>query len=312
MARYRDYLPQLGDTLFLTDGGLETAMIFNKGFDLPEFAAFTLLENGEGRRALREYFGSCLELARKYKVGFVLEGPTWRANTDWGAKLGYSEVDLASRNREAIKILSELRDEYETIELPVVISGCMGPRGDGYNIEQLMSIEEAQQYHLPQINTFIETAADMVSAFTMTYVEEAAGLALAARSLDMPVVISFTVETDGRLPNGQLLARAIEEVDEVTQAAPAYYMINCAHPTHFANVLGDGGVWLERIRGVRANASSKSHAELDQSEELDQGSPAELGRQYLELCQQLKNLRVLGGCCGTDQRHLEEICKTCL
>ena len=211
-----------------------------------------------------------------------------------------------------VHLLEEIRHEYERGGSKVVVSGCVGPRGDGYNPTNLMSADDAQQYHLKQIGTFSETDADMVTAITMNYVEEAIGIARAAESVGMPVVISFTVETDGKLPTGQTLKDAVESVDKATSNAPAYYMINCAHPTHFANILNDDEPWLERIRGIRANASTKSHDELNESEELDEGNPVELGRQHRQLLSKLKNLNVLGGCCGTDHRHVEEICKACI
>ena len=172
-----------------------------------------------------------------------------------------------------------------------------------------MTEEEAERYHKVQIETFSATNTDMVTAITMTYFEEAVGITRAAKSLGMPVVISFTVETDGKLPSGQSLKDAIQKVDEATSNYPAYYMINCAHPTHFENVLVENEPWLHRLRGLRANASTLSHAELDEAEDLDDGSPSELSSQYKELRNKLSNLNVLGGCCGTDHRHIEEIIK---
>lgn len=312
MAKYRNELPQLSNEIFLTDGGIETTLIFHENLELPDFAAFHLLNDKEGYEALRNYFRTYAALAGNYEVGFILESPTWRANPDWGVKLGYSESELAAMNRKSIALLRDIRNEFENEKTAMVISGCVGPRGDGYNPTNLMSADEAQQYHQMQIGTFSETDADMVTAITMNYVEEAIGIARAAKSVGIPVVISFTVETDGKLPTAQTLKDAIESVDEATSNAPAYYMINCAHPTHFEGVLIADEPWLERIRGIRANASTKSHAELNDSEELDEGNPVELGRQHRELLSKLKNLNVLGGCCGTDHRHVEEICKACI
>jgi S-methylmethionine-dependent homocysteine/selenocysteine methylase len=312
MAKYRNDLPQLSDGLFLTDGGIETTLIFHEGLELPDFAAFHLLKDEEGHKALQKYFRTYAALAKRYEVGFILESPTWRANPDWGRKLGYSESTLADVNSKAIELLAEIRKEFEDEKSRMVISGCIGPRGDGYSPTNVMTAEEAQQYHAPQILTFSETDADMVTAITMNYVEEAIGIGRAARSVGMPVAISFTVETDGKLPTSQTLKDAIESVEEATGKAPAYYMINCAHPTHFEGILAGDEPWTERIRGLRANASTKSHAELNESTELDEGNPVELGRQHRDLLSKLKNLNVLGGCCGTDHRHVEELCKAVL
>lgn len=312
MARYRDNLPQLSDDLFLTDGGIETTLIFHEGLDLPNFAAFDLLKHREGENALESYFRTYASLAKDYQVGLILESATWRANPDWATKIGYSKTALTDIQYRSIQMLHHIRNEYETEQSKFVISGCVGPRGDGYNPANLMTAEDAEQYHFDQIAAFYHADADLVTAITMNYVEEAIGITRAAQSLGMPVVISFTVETDGHLPTGQSLQAAIEQVDAETDNAPAYYMINCAHPTHFEDVLSDQEPWLERIRGLRANASPKSHAELDEATELDDGNPEELGNQYRELKQKLKNLNVLGGCCGTDRRHIEAICKACI
>jgi len=311
MSKYSRQLPQLGDTLFLTDGGLETTLVFHQGLNLPYFAAFDLLKDEDGLALLRGYFDRYLSIARRRGVGIVLEAPTWRANPDWAGKLGYDKEALADANRKAIGLLLEIRAAYETPTTPMVISGNLGPRGDGYRVDARMRADEARTYHAAQIETFADTEADMVSAFTLNYAEEAIGIVQAACGAGMPVAISFTLETDGRLPSGDALADAIERTDQETNGYPAYYMINCAHPTHFAHVLCADGEWRERIRGVRANASERSHAELDESTDLDVGDPAELGHQYRGLRALLPKLTVLGGCCGTDHRHLEAISAAC-
>ena len=307
MARYRQALPNLGESLFITDGGLETALVFNEGVDLPEFAAFILLEDAHGRELLSNYFRHYLDIATANKLGIILETPTWRASQSWGEKTGHSAEALEQINRDAVQLLAGLRTAHETDDTPVVISGCIGPRGDGYAIDEKLSVDEAASYHATQINTLSHTEADLVTAFTLNYTGEALGMTRAAADADMPVVIGFTVETDGRLPSGQSLAEAIEEVDAESDVAPAYYMINCAHPTHFMDALKVGDSWQQRIHAVRANASCKSHAELDTSTELDAGSPEELGAQYRDLHGVLKNLRVVGGCCGTDHNHVDAI-----
>lgn len=310
-GRYRHTLPQLDDRLFLTDGGIETTLIFHDGLDLPDFAAFPLLRSLEGEAALRTYFQTYAAIARRFGVGLVLETPTWRASADWGTKLGYGPADLQILNRQAVRLLEEIQLEYDSARTPVVISGCLGPRGDGYMPGHLMSSVDAARYHRAQIDAFATTSADLVTALTMNYTEEAVGLAKAAQSAQMPVVVSFTVETDGRLPSGQALAAAVEQVDRETARYPSYYMINCAHPTHFEAALASQPILMERLRGLRANASTKSHAELNESTSLDFGDPKRLGQQYADLKRQLANLCVLGGCCGTDHRHIEQIAAAC-
>ena len=309
---YRRGLPQLaGDRLFVTDGGLETVLIFHRGIELPEFAAFDLLKDEAGAAAIRAYYQPYIEIAREHGAGFILEAPTWRASRDWARRLGYSTDSLAAANRRAIALMEELRAEYEGLVSPIVISGCIGPRGDAYAPAELMSAREAEEYHGEQLETLAATAADMATALTLTYAEEAVGIAGAAAAVALPVAISFTVETDGRLPSGQPLGDAIERVDAEAGSAPVYYMVNCAHPAHFTEVLADGDGWLERLLGVRANASMRSHEELDEAEDLDDGDPVDLGARHRELARRLPHLRVVGGCCGTDHRHVAEICPRC-
>jgi len=311
MPNYRDNLPQLGDRLFLSDGGIETTLIFQEGFELPEFAAFHLLKTSNGEAALRKYFRTYAEIATRVGAGLVLESATWRASLDWGAKIGYSSDELVDANQRAIRILEEIRDEFGSERTPMVISGCVGPRGDGYVPGVAMSAAEAESYHAQQIEVFANSAADMVCAVTMNYVEEALGVVRAARRAGMPVAISFTVETDGSLPTGQSLKSAVEHVDAETSGYVSYFGINCAHPSHFEHVLAGDDRWLQRIGVLRANASAKSHAELNESTELDSGDPVRLAGDYGRLKKQLVRLNVMGGCCGTDHRHIERIGETC-
>jgi S-methylmethionine-dependent homocysteine/selenocysteine methylase len=305
---HRTSLPQLDGDLFLTDGGIETTLIFHRELDLPEFAAFVLLDDDKGLDELRRYYEPYLALARESGAGFVLESPTWRASPRWADRVGVSLEKLDELNRKAIELMEELRDGAGTGDAPVVISGCIGPQDDGYNPTETLSADAARDYHSTQIGTFADTAADMVAAITMTYPDEAIGVAQAAKDAGLPSAISFTVETDGRLPNGQDLGDAIQAVDAATGGAPAYYMINCAHPTHFEAALATDEAWPQRIRGLRANASTMSHAELDEAEELDDGDPEDLGARYAALRERLPRVNVLGGCCGTDHRHVAAIC----
>lgn len=302
-------LPNDSDMLFLTDAGFETWLLFNKGFDMPCFAAYPLADDTEGRAAIKEYFSPMFELARTYNTGFVLDTNTWRANPDWGRELGHDLAHLTAVNTESVKAAKDMRSELGK-GLNVVINGVIGPRGDGYDPKTIMTVEEARTYHSFQIAILAKSGVDMVSALTFTNVPEAIGVANAAADAGVPCVISFTLETDGCLPTGEHLSDAIAQVDAQSSKKPIYFMINCAHPDHFTNVIPNDADWVDRIVGVRANASRMSHAELDCCETLDDGDPIELGKQYVDLRHLLPSLRVFGGCCGTDLRHLVEICKS--
>lgn len=302
-------LPHESGKVMLTDGGLETTLIFLEGFELPCFASFDLLKDEVGLEALRNYFRKYLEIAAENGFGFILESPTWRANPDWVEKAGYLKRDTKKLNAQAIGLMVEIREEFAGRVDPILISGCVGPRGDGYSADSIMKIESAQNYHSEQILAFAIAKVDLVSAITMTHVEEAIGIANAAAKLEIPVVISFTVETNGNLPSGMSLKEAIRQVDRYSKTQPIYYMINCAHPTHFADMLisGKEDGWTRRIKGIRANASPKSHAELDESTDLDRGNLDEFHNGHADLNKVFPHINVYGGCCGTDHEHILEI-----
>jgi homocysteine S-methyltransferase len=295
-----DLLTRTADPV-VTDGGLETDLIFNRGFDLPEFAAFPLVEDDRGRAVLVDYYTEYADIAREAGAALLLESPTWRANPDWGALVGYDAAGLDRVNRAAIDLMRDLARRWSG-DLPgVLVSGQVGPRGDGYRPGAAIDPDEAADYHRPQLAAFTAAGADLATALTLTDVGEAIGVARAAADLSLPVAISFTVETDGRLPRGETLAEAIAAVDADTP--PAYYLVNCAHPSHIAKGVEDGA-WRDRVRGLRVNASTMSHEELDESEVLDDGDPVQLAADIAALRRELPAVRIVGGCCGTDSRHV--------
>jgi S-methylmethionine-dependent homocysteine/selenocysteine methylase len=260
-------------------------------------------------KVIKDYYRRYLKIARDYKTSFILESPTWRSNPDWIKKIAYPNSAVAEVNEKAVQLLVDLKKEFENDIRNIVLSGCVGPRGDGYKPGNTMTPEEAEKYHSAQIKIFSRSSVDIVSAITINYVEEAIGIARAAGAVNLPVVISFTVETDGKLPTGMSLKEAIEQVDKSTAEYALYFMINCAHPTHFFGELQEGKNerWTKRIKGIRANSSCKSHAELDEATELDRGNPQQLGSEHKRLKETFTQLNVFGGCCGTDEEHVLEI-----
>lgn len=296
---------RMSEVRYVTDGGLETELIFGDGMELPLFAAFPMVEDDEGRDRLARYYGEYMRIAEEAGMSFVAESPTWRANADWGSRLGYDAKDLVRVNTLAISFLTELMAASPLEDTKV--SGCLGPRGDGYRPDLTMSAAEARRYHAPQVDAFADAGADAVTALTLTHVGEAAGIALAAEAAGIPAVISFTVETDGRLPDGTPLGQAIEAVDDATHGSVAMFMVNCAHPDHLSRALESEVPWTARLGGVRGNASRMSHAELDEATELDAGDPDDFGASHLPLRDALANVEVLGGCCGTDARHVRAL-----
>lgn len=294
-------IPALREGIFVTDGGLETTLVFHEGLDLPDFAAFPLLDYEVGRDALRRYYEPYFEIAAAAGTGIVVDTPTWRANPDWAARQGLDDDALFDLNIRAVRFVRGLADGWD---VPSVINGVIGPRGDGYAIGEVMGAREARHYHGLQARAFAAAGVDMITAVTMTYVDEAIGITEAASRVGSPAVISFTVETDGRLPSGETLGDAIHRTDAASSLPPAHYMVNCAHPTHFVDELRSKAGWTLRIGGIRANASKMSHEELDEAESLDRGDVAELAADYGSLATLLPGLRVVGGCCGTDHEHI--------
>ena len=311
--------------LVLGDGGIETDLIFHRGQDLPHFAAFVLLDTEEGREQLRAYYRPYVQIARDAGARLVLETPTWRASPDWLALLGRPVTDMARVNRDAVRLLTDVRGVAtgDRGDAGIVVSGCVGPRADGYDANTAMDEQQAEDYHRPQIEALQAAGADRITAITMSYPAEAAGIASAARVAGIPAVISFTVETDGLLPDGNSLEDAVDAVDGVTDGYAAFFMVNCAHPTHIARALGvridqaatatSGPArpagWTARVGGVRANASTRSHAEMDLAADLDEGDPQSFGAQLAQLHELLPSLEVLGGCCGTDDRHIRALAR---
>lgn len=304
-------LPNENKELYLTEGGMETTMVFKLGLDLPFFASCDLLTTEAGIEHVNRYYESYAKMAIAKQVGFIFDTVTWRCSPDWTKRLGYDESKAKSVIKKSVELCKNVRDDFETPQTPILISGCVGPRGDGYQVEEKMTCEQAANYHGQLINQLKCHGVDIISAITMNYIEEAAGIALACQKSNIPVVLSFTTEIDGRLPSGESLEEAILFIDSLVEAKPIYYMINCAHPSHFQAIFSERGDWRYRIQGIRANASCKSHAELDEATELDEGNPLDLAQSYFELLKLLPNLNVLGGCCGTDIKHIKEIYDVC-
>ncbi|KAG5179319.1 putative homocysteine S-methyltransferase [Tribonema minus] len=312
----------LANETFLCDAGLETALVYGDKIALPCFASFTMLKTEAGAKRVESFYRDFCVVAKAHGRNMYLDTVTWRASKDWGDKLGYSAKDLDDVARASVDMIVRLRDEYASDDTKMITSGAMGPRGDGYVVGATMTQEEAKEYHMQQVRTLASTALDLITVYTMTYAEEAAGLALAAAEVNMPIVISFTVETDGKLPSGATLREAIEAVDAACDSLgpgkrPIGYGINCAHPVHFATTLEAaaeaGEPWLHRLHALRANASKKSHAELEKCTTLDCGDDVDLATRYKALLPKLPgHFSVLGGCCGTNAQLAKAIAEVCL
>jgi S-methylmethionine-dependent homocysteine/selenocysteine methylase len=295
-------LPQLSGERFVTDGGIETDLIHHHGLQLPHFAAFPLVEDAEGQALLERYYGDYASIARRAGVGLFLEAPTWRANPDWGRRVGYTSEELVRANLAAVALLHRLREQHQGSLSRVLVGGVVGPRESGWSAGPRIDADEAAAYHGPQVRAFAEAGVDLVSAHTLSEVGEAVGVVRSAREVGLPVAIAFTVEVDGLLATGATLAATVALVDAV--APPDYFLVNCAHPDHIERAVSIPGRWRERVVGLLSNASTQSHAQLEEATVLDEGDPHLLAAAHSRLEPLLPGLSVVGGCCGTDSRHV--------
>lgn len=289
-------------------GGFETWLQYVDGFELRHFCAFELLDDSRGRACLTDYHRKLVEGAVDNGFGVINEGLHYRASRDWGELIGYSREGLEEINIRGIEFYKEFAREYETPETPMIVGGVIGPRGDAYDVGRVPNAAEAEEYHSEQILTFKKAGADQITAATFSSIEEAIGLARAAKAAEMPVVISFFVKQGGRLSGGETLEKAIAKVDAATGSAPAYYMINCTHPTEFEPALSPGH-WTKRLGGFMPNAVAMDTLSLCKLGHLEDGDPEELGGQMADLARRFPHVHVWGGCCGTDGRHIGEIAR---
>ncbi len=311
MNALKDTFPRVNGDLFLTDAGIETDIMYKKGYELPNFSLFHLLNEAKATADITSYIEDLINVALRNKVGIVLCGIHYRASRDWGELLGYSRTSLADINHKGVELLKSLKKKHETADSPMPVSACIGPRGDAYELNRTMSVEEAEDYHSEQIATLRDAGVDLVSALTFNNTDEVIGLARAAKSIGVPCVASFSLDESGRLKTGHSLKQAIETTDDATDGSVAYYMINCTHPVDFEPAL-ETGDWALRLNGMRPNASTLAKGTLCQLGHLEEGDPVELGQQMGDVARRFPHISVWGGCCGTDHNHMEEICRTVL
>ncbi|MCP5083255.1 MAG: homocysteine S-methyltransferase family protein [Alphaproteobacteria bacterium] len=300
-------LPQMNGKICLTEGGIETYMQYKKGHELRHFCLFDLLNDAQAVTDLRTYHERLIEVALKHKVGAILDGLHYRTSQYWGELLGYSRQELREIVVQGIEFYKGLAKQYETVESPMPVSGVVGPRGDAYAVGHIMTVDEAEDYHSEQLRTMKQAGADFATALTFSQVDEAIGVVRASQTLDFAVVVSFALGADGKLKTGPSLGAAIAAVDAATQNGPAYYMVNCTHPVDFAPAFNAPGPWVDRLGGLRPNASSLAHGVLCQLGRLEEGNPVELGQQMADMATRFPQINVWGGCCGTDYAHIDQI-----
>jgi S-methylmethionine-dependent homocysteine/selenocysteine methylase len=306
--KYRNDLPQLRGVDLSTSGGMETWLQYAEGFPLRHFCAFEWLRDPKAKARLREFHRSAIEAVQEHGFGMIAEGIHYRASGDWGDLTGYSRQDLAKINAEGVDLYHELAREYDRPDTPVVVGGCIGPRGDAYEQGHQITADEAQEYHAEQMATLKDAGVDLITAATLSFTDEAIGIARAAQGLDVPVVLSFYVAGNGKIMGERSVPETMAEIDAATGGYPKYYMLNCAHPNEFAPAL-ENSAGLDRLGGFMPNASAKDKISLCRLGHLEDGDPVELGQQMGDVARRFPHVHVFGGCCGTDARHLGEIAK---
>lgn len=287
----------------IADGGIETTLMDRLGQELREFAAFELLATAEGREALRTYYGEYVDLAAQQQRPLVLDTPTWRANADWGDRLGYDLEDLDAINADAVALVRQVIEDAETEGVTVEVNGCVGPRyDDHYASQDNMTAEESESYYGVQVRALAAAGADRITLVTTMSVAEGIGVVRAAVAERIPVAVSFVVGDDGRLASGDSVAEAIAQIDAATDAVALGYLVNCAHPSEVEQGLAAcaDDAYLNRIIGFRLNAAKEHEPESPER-------PENFAELQAGLKRYARNATVFGGCCGTDVQHIRAL-----
>ncbi|WP_242521620.1 homocysteine S-methyltransferase family protein [Motiliproteus sp. SC1-56] len=291
----------------MTEGGTETEIMYKFGFELPHFAMFPLLDNPKAVSALNGMYQRYLDTAAKHGFNALVGGLDYRASPDWGSLLGYSNTGLAEMQLRAIEFLRDVAKPYQGQIADIQIVGVVGPRGDAYALNKTISAQEAEAYHSTQLETLQQADVDLVWAATFNNVPEAVGVSRAAARCQLPLCMSFTLDSNHRLKSGPTLKQAIETVDlKAGDRRPDFYGINCSHPLEFSPAI-EQAAWFERVRCLRPNAAMMDKISLCKLGHLEDGDPQDLGEQMGELARRFPHIDIWGGCCGTWERHLEQI-----
>lgn len=296
---------------FLTDGGIETRLIYEFGIDLPDFASFLALFDDRGRAALREIYRGYLAVAAEFRMPMLVGAPTWRAHPECLRRFGFAKADDLRRvNAEAVAFLQDLRRETRT-ETLVHIAGVIGPRRDGYRAEDAPALDEARAYHEAQAQALAGLGVDLLYAPTFPSRDELAGVAQAMARTGLAYALAPVIDPKGRLLDGHSFAEAVRLVDESTDPKPLYFLAGCVHPSTFLAAAAEGGDRTMprmpgRLAGIKANASPLPPEELDRLGHLDADAPAVLAQEILA-ARRRYGLRILGGCCGTNDRHIRAL-----
>ena len=270
-----------------------------------EHAGFVI--DPAGREVLGKIYREYIDIGQKFGIPMLVGTPTWRANPERSAEAGLS---CESLNRESVRFLRSIRDEFGGYGSDVMIAGLIGCRGDAYNPANALSRDEAKTFHTRQLESLAQSGVDLLMAATLPSAAEAEGIALAMESTGLPYVLSFITTGDGTVLDGTPLDQAIRPIDRLVSRRPIGFMVNCVHPSTFRKtyqkVLLSAPDVAERILGLQANTSPRSPSELDGVPALETEDPAVLADSMIRLHEDF-GLRVLGGCCGTDSGHISEI-----
>jgi homocysteine S-methyltransferase len=309
--QFKQFPQQQSGVNYLTEGGQETEIMYKYGYELPHFAMFPLLDNPRAVAELRGMYDRYLDTAARHGFGVVMGGLDYRASPDWAALLGYRGEALAEMQLRSIDFLRDAAKPYQGQVPAILYAGIVGPRGDAYERNQTITASEAEDYHSEQLATLVRADVDLVEAMTFNSIDEVIGLARAARSVGLPLSVSFTLDNSTqRLVSGPSLREAIETVDaQAGDDRPTFYGINCSHPLEFMPAI-EPGPWFERVRVLRPNAAMMDKISLCTLGHLEAGDPAHLGELMGGLAKQYPHIDMWGGCCGTWDTHLDAIARS--
>ena len=274
----------------------------------PDIAHAGLIYSAEGRKTLGDIYRQYLSIGQRHNLPMLTLAPTWRANPERTARAGCGPVDKL--NSDCVEFLKEICTEFGAYQERLYVAGLLGCRHDAYKPAEALNADAAEQFHAPQVKALAASRVDFIKAATLPAVSEALGIARAIAQTGIPCVLSFVIRPDGNVLDGTPLQKAVAQIDNETDQAPIFYMVNCVHPSVFMEAMstetGSDGNLSERVIGFQGNTSSKSPEELDNLPYLDTTAPEPFAELMLRIHRTL-GTRILGGCCGTDNRHVEMV-----
>ncbi|MBW2409401.1 MAG: homocysteine S-methyltransferase family protein [Deltaproteobacteria bacterium] len=293
--------------VILTEGAVIERLRRDPAVELdPYIANAGLIYDQAGKQAMTRIYRQYIDIASRYRLPMIVSAPTWRASSERINKSAYSGRETMVK--DCADFINRIRQDVSQSADCIYIAGLIACRGDSYEPREALTADKAEAYHRLQAQELAHAGVDFILAATLPAVSEALGIAAALSQCAIPYSLSFVIRSDGRVLDGTPLQAAIEKIDAAVNPGPLFYQINCVHPAIFRKAIEQSEPGFDRLLGLQANTSEKSPEELDGLGYLDTSEPEEFAESMLALHTHF-GLKIIGGCCGTDHRHIEEIAK---